>query len=380
MFTNSDYNTGPADAPTADTVTEIQVLVQSEVSKLTTHIASDIVDQATAGLTDRFALKTDVSSVTTTVNNQAGTITDLAATVNGYSTTITGLGTDVTGLSTTVNNQAATIAGFNGLRTDVTALTATVNGHSTTIAGLNSQYALKTEVTTLGATVNNQATTIAGLASTASQHTSALALLKGSGADARVVLGGAAGSTSNEVIVSNAAGTKLLRWPGSSARSAVQAIELDAAALSSLLELNTMMFTYTVNQQLKVSIRDQTGTILTMNLSDAAGFATSTRATSLETQLQQLKTQVDTLVVSGGGGASNDTVNALIASIAKLNGTNVPGNVTLGAYSPAANASNEIYVSDGTGVVHMSWTNENTNAIQTISGSARSRYSSGSQK
>ena len=95
MYQRSDYNVGVSAAPPPDVMDEIETIVKTEVTVISRDIAQQVADRATAELTDRFALKTDVQSLTNTVTS----LSNLSGTVASHTAQLTTLNSLATNTS-----------------------------------------------------------------------------------------------------------------------------------------------------------------------------------------------------------------------------------------------------------------------------------------
>ena len=454
MFRTSDYNMGVAEAPKKDVLSEIDNIVKVEVEALTTTIAQDVADVATANLVGRFALKTDLDTVsgtvannttslsrlsgivsshtdtlaaessqlttaetklntlnttvtthtttlgqlsttvsghTSTLDSQAGQLTTLDTKWNTLNTTVTAHTTSLGQLNTTVSGHTSTLDSHTGqittLNTQVTSLNSTVathttslgqlsttvSGHTTTIDSHTGQLTtLNTQVTTMSGTVAGHTTSLGQLSTLVSGHTTelstvetALALLNNSGTGSSIVLGGATGPAANTVTISNKAGTKSYLYWNATNRSPIQMVDDAASATLPVLDNGTMLVMYN-STQLVANVKKSNGQSMTINIGDAATYATKTSVDTLSTTVSGLSTQINNLSVTQDVIQLGATITTLQTALSRLTGINTDNNVILGTYTPPAGTTANTFITNYNGAVYMRWLSTSSSAIHSV--------------
>jgi hypothetical protein len=396
---------------------EIETIVKTEVTVISRDIAQQVADRATAELTDRFALKTDVQSLTNTVtslSNLSGTVASHTAqltTLNSLATNtserLTGAGTGaasnavlggnlVQAMQSLSNNviinsrsgttthmrwdgvrrspvQAidyASAANFSVPTLDLsslfltytdTALVANIRNQSGNLSALylkdagefatNSSHALlTTTVTSLGALVDAQGTTLVRLTGS------------GTNTNSNAVFGGANVTTlqslTNNVLIGNKSGsTTYMRWNGAT-RSPIQAIDNASAAGFAVptLENNSMFLSYN-NTSLVADIQKNDGTSLSLNLRDAATFATASDHNTLTGRVNTIDDTLRNLNVP-----QTADLQLLVAG---LNGSSADKTVVLGA-RPDTVAAGDTLICDYNKFTLMRWADGGKSAVQSI--------------
>ena len=209
--------------------------------------------------------------------------------------------------------------------------------------------------------------------------TQSLSRLKGT--DTSVVLGAPNTNANYETIIGGKTSSRtFMCWPVNNL-SAIQSIDQSTTVTSLTLPNSTMVQGYTVNGSvgtLVTKFQDSTGTAYTLNLQDAAQFATAANFTTLNSTMQNHTTTLASLststsnisgLVTTVNGNTTDitaltaTVSGHTTQLTKLNGTGT--SVVLGA--PAVDTAYETIIGGKTSSrTFMSWPVNKLSAIQSI--------------
>ena len=232
------------------------------------------------------------------------------------------------------------------------------------------QFATAASVYTLNTTVTVHTTQLASLTSTVDGHTTQLTKLNGTGTS--VVLGAPLVDAAYETIIGGkTTGRSFMSWP-INRLSSIQSIDQSTALTSLTLPNSTMLQGYLTTSvpTLVTRFTDTTGTTYTLNLQDAAQFATAANLSTVNTTVSTMNTTVSTMNTTVS--TMNTTVTghttqltSLQTKVTKLDGTGT--SAVLGSAPVDATCDAIISgTSTNSSRVLMKWLTASKSAIQSV--------------